>query len=198
MKPLQSKPVATVRLPPRASIPLQPVKSVADKVVSPTNTQGEASSQPKKRPVSLALKTISSPEGAPSEIKTEVSKESFKPPTQPVRPTSLNAPLSGRPTTLTGLGLNDVKEASGNSSESKSQLEERRRIAQQALPAVARPTSLSGGLAITPLMAKLSHLALDRYGVMTPATDPTPIESKDMTFSNRGESLQNMLLLLFF
>lgn len=190
MKPLQSKPAATARLPPRASIPLQPVKSVSEKTVSPSNTQVELPSQPKKRPGSLALKTISSPEGAPSEIKMEVSKESFKPPAQPVRPTSLNAPLSTRPTTLSG--LNNIKGPSApseNSNEIKSQLEDRKRIAQQALPSVARPTSLSGGLAITPLMAKLSHLALDRYGAMTPAPDPTPSEPKDMTFSNRGEFL---------
>ncbi|XP_034230532.1 Hermansky-Pudlak syndrome 4 protein homolog isoform X2 [Thrips palmi] len=186
VKPLQSKPAVTARLPPRASIPLQPVKSVSEKEVPPTNIQVEPSSQPKKRPVSLALKTISSPEGAPSDVKMEVSKESFKPPAQPVRPTSLNAPLSNRPTTLSG--LNDTKEVSSNSNENKAQLEERKRIAQQALPSVARPTSLSGGLAITPLMAKLSHLALDRYGVMTPATDPTPSEPKDMTFSNRVET----------
>lgn len=182
-KPLHSKSSAIAKIPPRTSIPLQTVKPAPDVTPVVSDTHNEATNQPKKRPVSLALKTISSPDGPPSHANIETEKPSLR----PARPTGFISSLANRPTSLSG--LDDSKEASGGVSvEAKSQHEERKRIAQQALPSVARPTSLSGGLAITPLMAKLSHLAMDRYGtVMTPA-DPTPCEPKEITLPNRVET----------
>lgn len=177
---------STVKRIPLKTIPLQPVKAVPD--LAPASPDpaatAETSNLPKKRPISLALKTVSSPDSVPNNLKIE--PESNQP--RPVRPTSLTAPLTSRPTSLSGLG--DLKEISAiqeKSYEVQSEFEGRKRIAQQALPPVARPTSLSGGLPITPLMAKLSHLAMDRYGnVGTPLGDPTPCEPKDVSFPNRG------------
>lgn len=192
---LDSKPVFKMRPshskskhPPLASIPLQPVKQGPDVASTKSDVPSDLSNQPKKRPVTLALKTISSPDGMPSEVKSE--QQNHQQSSRPPRPISLSGNQFNRPSTLSG--LNDVKDKSSLSlglNDSKTQLEERKRIAQQALPAVARPTSLSGGLAITPLMAKLSHLAMDRHGsLMTPAADPTPCEPKEMSFPNRVET----------
>lgn len=184
-KPLNTRAAVRAKLPPPKDIPLQLVKPGPDVATSTPNPPIEALNQPKKRPGSLALKTISSPEGS-------VPEAIVNPPAARLaRPTTLTAPLqTNRPTSLSG--LNTTKQATAlpdDSADNKPQLEERKRIAQQMLPSVARPTSLSGGLAITPLMAKLSHLAMDRYGtVTTPAADPTPCEPKDMTFPNRVET----------
>ncbi|KAK3909001.1 Hermansky-Pudlak syndrome 4 protein [Frankliniella fusca] len=177
VKPLHSK----SKHPPLASIPLQPVKQGPDVASTKPATPSDLSNQPKKRPVTLALKTISSPDSIPSDVNIEHHEQ--QPLSHPPRPTSLS---NTRPSTLSG--LNVVKDTTSFGF-NDSKLEERKLIAQQALPPVARPTSLSGGLAITPLMAKLSHLAMDRQGsLMTPAADPTPCEPKEMSFPNRVET----------
>ena len=180
MKPLGARSTVSVKNIPLKAIPLQTVKGTRESVPPSPDSAAEISNLPKKRPGSLALKTVSSPEGMLNNMKIEFDDNQKR----PVRPTT----LTNRPSSLAG--SSDSKETSiliGNPTRVDSELEGRKLIAQQALPPVARPTSLSGGLPITPLMAKLSHLAMDRYGhIGTPLGDPTPCEPKDMTFPNRG------------
>lgn len=177
------------KIPPHSAIPLQPISKSSSKVTpSSSEISSGGTSHLKKRPGSLALKTITSPDGPPSDAKFDSEKS-----VRPARPTSLATGQTSRPTTLSG--LNNVMEVADDASDGKAHLEDRKRLAQQALPPVARPTSLSGGLAITPLMAKLSHLAMDRHGsVMTPA-DATPCEPKEISFPNRGNSLNSVFFL---
>jgi len=126
-----------------------------------------------RRPSDLPVVPVADPTPVSVNASTSVPKADAPKESAPSR-----RPLS--------LALNTVLEGQGGESASNPPESRKKRAASQALPPVARPTSLSGGLALTPLMAKLSHLAIDRHG--TTGIEETPrTEHKETSYPQRGE-----------